>query len=157
MRIASSQATAEKAEMQQPAGAYRILETQTEFEKRLEGNTHYEEHIENRARTSKNGCTFGHDDSYDWLSTTDARRSQVSHASSSSGCNFGFVFRRFALLGFCFAVRTSELVLQVRGLCDANQTGRGRRRTASRYRLGRLCYPRVCSRADSASGFEESA
>src|SRR5580704_9247552 len=107
--------------------------------KQLERSRNHGKQIEDRARTSKSGCASGLDGSNKWLSSTHASRSQVSHASSFSGRDFGIVFTRFALLGFCLAIRPSEHVVQVRGLCDANQTGDRRRRTASRYRPGRLC------------------
>ena len=65
------------------------------------------------------------------------------------------LLRRFALLGFRSAVRGSELVVQVRRICDGDQAGHGRRRTASGHRSRRLCCPGHNSRADSTSGFEE--
>ena len=41
--------------------------------KRLERSRNHGQQIEDRARISKNGCTFGHDGSDQWLSSTDAR------------------------------------------------------------------------------------
>src|SRR5580704_14748373 len=107
--------------------------------KQLERSKNHGQQIEGRPRISKSGWASGLDGGNKWLSSTHASRSQISHASSFSGRDFGIVFTRFALLGFCLAIRPSEHVVQVRGLCDANQTGDRRRRTASRYRPGRLC------------------
>src|SRR6202162_3635032 len=64
-----------------------------------ERSKNHGQQTEDRARISKSGCASGLDGSNKWLSSTHASRSQVSHASSSSGRDFGIVFTRFALLG----------------------------------------------------------
>src|SRR5580692_11780636 len=107
--------------------------------KQLERSKNHGQQTEDRSRISKSGCASGLDGSNKWLSSTHASRSQVSHASSSSGRDFGIVFTRFAILGFRLAIRPSELVVQIRRLRNGDQAGRGSRWTASRHRSRRLC------------------